>query len=104
MRAYLLPDDPEACAEISRIWREVEAEYAVLTEDELTALEAAEYVDDPDDDEAMAEIYRMKWRHTARFGHDVRRYGEYMGEVQRRIAHLVRWVTLDGDEDEPDGR
>jgi hypothetical protein len=104
-RAYHLPQDPAAREEIFRIWREVEAEYAVVSEDELAALEAAEYVDDPEDDEAMAEIHRMKWRNTARFGHDMRRYGEYMREAQRRIAHLVQWVTLDGDEDadEPGG-
>ena len=104
MRAYRLPQDPEALEEVYRIWHEVEAEYAVLTDDEIAALEAAEYVDDPADDEMIAEVRRVRWRISARFGHDAWRYGEYLGEVQRRIAHLVEWVELDRRRgDEPHG-
>lgn len=105
LRAYLLPESPEAREEIVRIRREVEEEYAVLTADEIAALEMAEYVDDPADDEGVAEVRRMRWRVSARFGHDLGRYYEYSREAERRIAHLVRWVALDGDEgaDEPGG-
>ena len=105
LRVYLLPRDPVAREEIFRIRREVEDEYAVLTWGESAAVEAAEYVDDPADDEGMAEVRRMRWRVSARFGHDLGRYCAYAGEAERRIAHLVQWVTLDGDEgaDEPIG-
>lgn len=105
MRAYRLPQAPEALEEVFRIWREVEAEYAVLTDDEVAALEAAQYADDPADDEMIAEIRRVRWRISARFGHDIRRYGQYMEEAQRRIEHLVEWVNLGdrGKNDEPPG-
>ena len=105
MRAYRLPQDPEAFEEVSRIWREVGAEYAVLTDDEIAAAEAAEYADDPADDSVVAEVRRVRWRISARFGHDIERYGDYLAECERRIAHLVEWVNLDdrGRNAEPPG-